>query len=223
MSRAAKRRRKLMMMESQPLPPSEVKSTISKKNLFRKKTLIILSILEVCFIATFFLLRAKTHSFNLGYIIDDAFLDKLAERELYRTLLRISLAFCVSFGMGIILHFFKVLPIRKNNKVPSTKNFITELFLLVLLAILVSIPQVIELPARFTKKPILQKEILIDKDTWTTKSGMHYDLIFSSKSSITVSKRTYLATNIGTEFYTVYQGSFLIDYFPTDRYFLKKD
>ena len=125
--------------------------------------------------------------------------------------------------MGIILHFFKVLPIRKNNKVPSTKNFITELFLLVLLAILVSIPQVIELPARFTKKPILQKEILIDKDTWTTKSGMHYDLIFSSKSSITVSKSTYLATNIGTEFYTVYQGSFLIDYFPTDRYFLKKD
>lgn len=223
MSRAAKRRRKLMMMESQPLPPSEVKSTISKKNSFRKKTLIILSILEVCFIATFFLLRAKIHSFNLGYIIDDAFLDKLAERELYRTLLRISLAFCVSFGMGIILHFFKALPIRKNNKVPSTKNFITELFLLVLLAILVSIPQVIELPARFTKKPILQKEILIDKDTWTTKSGMHYDLIFSSKSSITVSKRTYLATNIGTEFYTVYQGSFLIDYFPTDRYFLKKD
>ena len=125
--------------------------------------------------------------------------------------------------MGIILHFFKVLPIRKNNKVPSTKNFITELFLLVLLAILVSIPQVIELPARFTKKPILQKEILIDKDTWTTKSGMHYDLIFSSKSSITVSKRTYLATNIGTEFYTVYQGSFLIDYFPMDKYFLKKD
>ena len=223
MSRAAKRRRKLMMMESQPLPPSEVKSTISKKNSFRKKTLIILSILEACFIATFFLLRAKTHSFNLGYIIDDAFLDKLAERELYRTLLRISLAFCVSFGMGIILHFLKVLPIRKNNKVPSTKNFITELFLLVLLAILVSIPQVIELHARFTKKPILQKEILIDKDTWTTKSGMHYDLIFSSKSSITVSKRTYLATNIGTEFYTVYQGSFLIDYFPTDRYFLKKD
>ena len=107
--------------------------------------------------------------------------------------------------MGIILHFFKVLPIRKNNKVPSTKNFITELFLLVLLAILVSIPQVIELPAKFTKKP------------------MHYDLIFSSKSSITVSKRTYLATNIGTEFYTVYQGSFLIDYFPTDNYFLKKD
>ena len=223
MSRAAKRRRKLMMMESQPLPPSEVKLTISKKNSFRKKTLIILSILEVCFIATFFLLRAKTHSFNLGYIIDDAFLDKLAERELYRTLLRISLAFCVSFGMGIILHFFKALPIRKNNKVPSTKNFITELFLLVLLAIFVSIPQVIELPARFTKKPILQKEILIDKDTWTTKSGMHYDLIFSSKSSITVSKRTYLATNIGTEFYTVYQGSFLIDFFPTDRYFLKKD
>lgn len=212
-----------MMMESQPLPPSEVKSTISKKNSFKKKTLIILSILEVCFIATFFLLRAKTHSFNLGYIIDDAFLDKLAERELYRTLLRISLAFCVSFGMGIILHFLKVLPIRKNNKVPSTKNFITELFLLVLLAILVSIPQVIELHARFTKKPILQKEILIDKDTWTTKSGMHYDLIFSSKSSITVSKRTYLATTIGTEFYTVYQGSFLIDFFPTDRYFLKKD
>lgn len=212
-----------MMMESQPLPPSEVKSTISKKNSFKKKTLIILSILEVCFIATFFLLRAKIHSFNLGYIIDDVFLDKLAERELYRTLLRISLAFCVSFGMGIILHFFKALPIRKNNKVPSTKNFITELFLLVLLAIFVSIPQVIELPARFTKKPILQKEILIDKDTWTTKSGMHYDLIFSSKSSITVSKRTYLATNIGTEFYTVYQGSFLIDYFPTDRYFLKKD
>ena len=212
-----------MMMESQPLPPSEVKSTISKKNSFRKKTLIILSILEVCFIATFFLLRAKIHSFNLGYIIDDVFLDKLAERELYRTLLRISLAFCVSFGMGIILHFFKALPIRKNNKVPSTKNFITDLFLLVLLAILVSIPQVIELPAKFTKKPILQKEILIDKDTWTTKSGMHYDIIFSSKSSITVSKRTYLATNIGTEFYTVYQGSFLIDYFPTDRYFLKKD
>ena len=223
MSRAAKRRRKLMMMESQPLPPSEVKSTISKKNSFKKKTLIILSILEVCFIATFFLLRAKTHSFNLGYIIDDAFLDKLAERELYRTLLRISLAFCVSFGMGIILHFFKALPIRKNNKVPSTKNFITELFLLVLLAILVSIPQIIELPARFTKKPILQKEILIDKDTWTTKSGMHYDLIFSSKSSITVSKRTYIAAHTGTEYYTVYQGSFLIDYFPTDRYFLKKD
>lgn len=212
-----------MMMESQPLPPSEVKSTISKKNSFKKKTLIILSILEVCFIATFFLLRAKTHSFNLGYIIDDAFLDKLAERELYRTLLRISLAFCVSFGMGIILHFFKALPIRKNNKVPSTKNFITELFLLVLLAILVSIPQIIELPARFTKKPILQKEILIDKDTWTTKSGMHYDLIFSSKSSITVSKRTYIAAHTGTEYYTVYQGSFLIDYFPTDRYFLKKD
>ena len=223
MSRAAKRRRKLMMMESQLLPPSEVKLTISKKNSFRKKTLIILSILEVCFIATFFLLRAKTHSFNLGYIIDDAFLDKLAERELYRTLLRISLAFCVSFGMSIILHFFKALPIRKNNKVPSTKNFITELFLLVLLAIFVSIPQVIELPARFTKKPILQKEILIDKDTWTTKSGMHYDLIFSSKSSITVSKRTYIAAHTGTEYYTVYQGSFLIDYFPTDRYFLKKD
>lgn len=212
-----------MMMESQLLPPSEVKLTISKKNSFRKKTLIILSILEVCFIATFFLLRAKTHSFNLGYIIDDAFLDKLAERELYRTLLRISLAFCVSFGMSIILHFFKALPIRKNNKVPSTKNFITELFLLVLLAIFVSIPQVIELPARFTKKPILQKEILIDKDTWTTKSGMHYDLIFSSKSSITVSKRTYIAAHTGTEYYTVYQGSFLIDYFPTDRYFLKKD
>ena len=115
-------------MESQPLPQSEVKSTISKKNLFRKKTLIILSILEACFIATFFLLRAKTHSFNLGYIIDDVFLDKLAERELYRTLLRISLAFCVSFGMGIILHFLKVLPIRKNNKVPSQKILLLNYF-----------------------------------------------------------------------------------------------
>jgi hypothetical protein len=228
MSRAAKRRRKLMMMESQmmenqPLPPSNVKLTSSTKKLSpRNKILIILFILEVCFTAIFFLLRAKTHSFDLGYIIDDIFLNKLAERELYRTLLKISLAFSLSFAIGIIFHILKILPARKDNKEPSTKNFITEFILLLILAIGVSISEVIELPARFTKKPILKKEFLINKDTWTTKSGMHYDLIFSSKSSITVSKRTYLATDIGTEFYTVYQGSFLIDFFPMDKYFLRK-
>ena len=201
------------MMENQPLPPSKIKVTISTKKLSpRNKILIILFILEVCFTAIFFLLRAKTHSFDLGYIIDDTFLNKLAERELYRTLLAI----------GIIFHILKILPARKNNKEPSTKNFITEFILLLILAIGVSISEVIELPARFTKKPILKKEILINKDTWTTKSGMHYDLIFSSKSSITVSKRTYLAMDIGTEFYTVYQGSFLIDFFPMDKYFLRK-
>ena len=197
------------MMENQPLPSSNVKQTISTKKLSpRKKKLIILSILDVCFIASFFLLRARTHSFNLGCIIDDAFLNKLAERELYRTLLKISLAFSLSFAIGIIFHFFK---------------FITELILLLILAIGVSIPEVIELPARFTKKPILKNEILINKDTWTTKSGMHYDLIFSSKSSITVSKHTYLAMDIGTEFYTVYQGPFLIDFFPMDKYFLRNE
>jgi len=52
---------------------------------------------------------------------------------------------------------------------------------------------------------------------------MHYDLIFSSKSSITVSKHTYLTTHIGTEFYTVYQGPFLIDFFPMDKYFLRNE
>ena len=211
------------MMENQPLPSSNVKQTISTKKLSpRKKKLIILSILDVCFIASFFLLRARTHSFNLGCIIDDAFLNKLAERELYRTLLKISLAFSLSFAIGIIFHILKILPARKNNKEPSTKNFITEFILLLILAIGVSIPEVIELPARFTKKPILKNEILINKDTWTTKSGMHYDLIFSSKSSITVSKRTYLAMDIGTEFYTVYQGPILIDFFPMDKYFLRK-
>ena len=210
------------MMENQPLPSSNVKQTISTKKLSpRKKKLIILSILDVCFIASFFLLRARTHSFNLGCIIDDAFLNKLAERELYRTLLKISLAFSLSFAIGIIFHFFKVWPSSKNNEGPSSKKFITELILLLILAIGVSIPEVIELPARFTKKPILKKEFLIDKDTWTTKSGMHYDLIFSSKSSITVSKHTYLAMDIGTEFYTVYQGPFLIDFFPMDKYFLR--
>ena len=212
-----------MMMASQPLPPSNVKLTSSTKKLSpRNKILIILFILEVCFTAIFFLLRAKTHSFDLGYIIDETFLNKLAERELYKTLLRISLAFFISFGLGIILHIFKVLPPRKDNKEPTLNKFIFEFVILVLLAIGVSISEVIELPARFTKKPILKKEILINKDTWTTKSGMHYDLIFSSKSSITVSKRTYMAAHTGTEYYTVYQGSFLIDYFPTDRYFLRK-
>ena len=204
-------------------PSKEGPINLAPKNSLRKKALIILFILEACFIIAFFLLRAKTHSFDLGYIIDDTFLNKLAERELYRTLLRISLAFFISFGLGIILHIFKVLPPRKDNKEPSTKNFITEFILLLILAIGVSISEVIELPARFTKKPILKKEFLINKDTWTTKSGMHYDLIFSSKSSITVSKRTYMAAHTGTEYYTVYQGSFLIDYFPTDRYFLRKE
>ena len=223
MSRAAKRRRK-MMMESQPLPPSEGGPTYSSQKFsLRNKALIILFGLEVCFIITFFVLKAKTNSFHLGYIIDDAFLDKLGEREQYKILLRISIAFFISFGFGIILHIFKVLPPRKDNKEPNLNKFIIEFLILVLLAIGISIPQVIELPARFTQKPTLQKEILIDKDTWTSRSGMHYDLIFSSKSSITVSKRTYLAVDIGTEFYTVYQGPFLIDYFPTDKYSLKKD
>lgn len=212
------------MMENQPLPSSNVKQTISTKKLSpRKKKLIILSILDVCFIVSFFLLRARTHSFNLGCIIDDAFLNKLAERELYRTLLKISLAFSLSFAIGIIFHFFKVWPSSKNNEGPFSKKFITELILLIILAIGVSIPEVIEIPARFTKKPILKNEILINKDTWTTKSGMHYDLIFSSKSSITVSKHTYLTTDIGTEFYTVYQGPFLIDFFPMDKYFLRNE
>ncbi len=225
MSRAAQRRRKMMMesqpMESQPLPlpPPKTKHNLS----FRKKTLIILFVLEACFVTAFILLHAKAHSYCLGNIIDEIFLDTLATRELYITLLRISLAFLLSFGIGIILHLFKVLPPRKKHEEPTLNKFFIEILLLVLLAIGVSIEQVIELPARFTQKPTLQKEILIDKDTWTTKSGMHYDLIFSSKSSITVSKRTYLAMDIGTEFYTVYQGSFLIDYFPTDKYSLKKD
>ena len=220
MSRAAKRRRK-MMMESQllPLAPPKKKLKLS----FRNKALITLIILEVCFITAFFLLKAKAHSYCLGNIIDDNFLDSLATRELYYTLLRISIAFFVSFGLGNILHIFKVLPPRKNNEEPTLNKFIIEILLLVLLAMGVSIEQVIELPARFTQKPTLQKEILINKDTWTTKSGMHYDLIFSSKSSITVSKRTYMAAHTGTEYYTVYQGPFLIDYLPTNRYILKKN
>lgn len=220
MSRAAKRRRK-MMMEEQALLLQPPKTKLKRS--FRKKALIILIILEVCFVSAFFLLRAKAHSYCLGNIIDDTFLETVATRELYFTLLRISLAFLVSFGLGIILHILKLLPPKKGNEEPTLNKFIIEFILLGLLAIGVSIPQVIEIPARFTQKPTLQKEILIDKDTWTTKSGMHYDLIFSSKSSITVSKRTYLAMDIGTEFYTVYQGSFLIDYFPTDKYSLKKN
>ena len=144
MSRAAKRRRK-MMMESQPLPlpPPKTKHNLA----FRKKTLIILFGLEVCFIITFFVLKAKTNSFHLGYIIDDAFLDKLVEREQYKTLLRISIAFFISFGFGIILHIFKVLPPRKDNKEPNLNKFIIEFLILVLLAIGISLPQVIELPA----------------------------------------------------------------------------
>ena len=220
MSRAAKRRRK-MMLEEQTLPPPPPKT--KQKHSFRKKTLIILFVLEVCFVTAFFLLNAKAHSYHLGNIIDDTFLDTLATRELYFTLLRISIAFLVSFGMGIILHIFKVLPPRKNNEEPTLNKFIIEFILLVLLALGVSIEQVIELPARFTQKPTLQKEILINKDAWTSRSGTHYDLIFSSKSSITVSKRTYIAAHTGTEYYTVYQGSFLIDYFPTDRCILKND
>ena len=220
MSRAAKRRRK-MMMEEQALLLQPPKTKLKRS--FRKKALIILIILEVCFVSAFFLLRAKAHSYCLGNIIDETFLETVATRELYFTLLRISLAFLVSFGLGIILHIFKVLPPRKDNKEPNLNKFIIEFLILVLLAIGISIPQVIELPARFTQKPTLQKEILIDKDTWTTKSGMHYDLIFSSKSSITVSKRTYLAMDIGTEFYTVYQGPFLIEFFPMNKYILKKN
>ncbi|MBP5769539.1 MAG: hypothetical protein J6W51_10735 [Fibrobacter sp.] len=220
MSRAAKRRRK-MMMEEQALLLQPPKTKLKRS--FRKKALIILIILEVCFVSAFFLLRAKAHSYCLGNIIDETFLETVATRELYFTLLRISIAFFISFGFGIILHIFKVLPPRKDNKEPNLNKFIIEFLILVLLAIGISIPQVIELPARFTQKPTLQKEILIDKDTWTSRSGMHYDLIFSSKSSITVSKRTYLAMDIGTEFYTVYQGSFLIYYFSTDKYSLKRN
>ena len=220
MSRAAKRRRK-MMMEEQALLLQPPKTKLKRS--FRKKALIILIILEVCFVSAFFLLRAKAHSYCLGNIIDETFLETVATRELYFTLLRISLAFLVSFGFGIILHIFKVLPPRKDNKEPNLNKFIIEFLILVLLAIGISIPQVIELPARFTQKPTLQKEILIDKDTWTSRSGMHYDLIFSSKSSITVSKRTYTAAHTGTEYYTVYQGSFLIYYFSTDKYSLKKN
>lgn len=209
------------MMEEQALLLQPPKTKLKRS--FRKKALIILIILEVCFVSAFFLLRAKAHSYCLGNIIDETFLETVATRELYFTLLRISLAFLVSFGLGIILHIFKVLPPRKDNKEPNLNKFIIEFLILVLLAIGISIPQVIELPARFTQKPTLQKEILIDKDTWTSRSGMHYDLIFSSKSSITVSKRTYTAAHTGTEYYTVYQGSFLIDYFPTDKYSLKKN
>ncbi len=209
------------MMEEQALLLQPPKTKLKRS--FRKKALIILIILEVCFVSAFFLLRAKAHSYCLGNIIDETFLETVATRELYFTLLRISLAFLVSFGFGIILHIFKVLPPRKDNKEPNLNKFIIEFLILVLLAIGISIPQVIELPARFTQKPTLQKEILIDKDTWTSRSGMHYDLIFSSKSSITVSKRTYTAAHTGTEYYTVYQGSFLIYYFPTDKYSLKKD
>lgn len=209
------------MMEEQALLLQPPKTKLKRS--FRKKALIILIILEVCFVSAFFLLRAKAHSYCLGNIIDETFLETVATRELYFTLLRISLAFLVSFGFGIILHIFKVLPPRKDNKEPNLNKFIIEFLILVLLAIGISIPQVIELPARFTQKPTLQKEILIDKDTWTSRSGMHYDLIFSSKSSITVSKRTYTAAHTGTEYYTVYQGSFLIYYFPTDKYSLKKN
>ncbi len=208
-------------MEEQALLLQPPKTKLKRS--FRKKALIILIILEVCFVSAFFLLRAKAHSYCLGNIIDETFLETVATRELYFTLLRISLAFLVSFGFGIILHIFKVLPPRKDNKEPNLNKFIIEFLILVLLAIGISIPQVIELPARFTQKPTLQKEILIDKDTWTSRSGMHYDLIFSSKSSITVSKRTYTAAHTGTEYYTVYQGSFLIYYFPTDKYSLKKN
>ena len=209
------------MMEEQALLLQPPKTKLKRS--FRKKALIILIILEVCFVSAFFLLRAKAHSYCLGNIIDETFLETVATCELYFTLLRISIAFFISFGFGIILHIFKVLPPRKDNKEPNLNKFIIEFLILVLLAIGISIPQVIELPARFTQKPTLQKEILIDKDTWTSRSGMHYDLIFSRKSSITVSKRTYMAVHTGTEYYTVYQGSFLIDYFPTDKYFLKKN
>ena len=209
------------MMEEQALLLQPPKTKLKRS--FRKKALIILIILEVCFVSAFFLLRAKAHSYCLGNIIDETFLETVATRELYFTLLRISIAFFISFGFGIILHIFKVLPPRKDNKEPNLNKFIIEFLILVLLAIGISIPQVIELPARFTQKPTLQKEILIDKDTWTSRSGMHYDLIFSSKSSITVSKRTYTAAHTGTEYYTVYQGSFLIYYFPTDKYSLKRN
>ncbi len=114
------------MMENQPLPPSNVKLTSSTKKLSpRNKILIILFVLEVCFTAVFFLLRAKAHSFDLGYIIDDIFLNKLAERELYRTLLKISLAFSLSFAIGITFHILKILPARK-----KTKNHLQKILLL---------------------------------------------------------------------------------------------
>lgn len=219
MSREAKRRRKLMMIENQPLPLPKTKQKLS----FRTKTLITLFILEVCFATAFFLLDAKVNSFHLNHIIDETFLDTLAARELNITLLRISLAFLISFGLGIILHIFKPLPLKKKQEEFTFKKFIIEIFLLSILAIGVSIEQVIELPARFTEKPIVRKEALIDKDIWHTKSSAHYDLIFSSKSSITVSKRRYLAALTGSEYYTVYQGSFLINYFSTDKYILKKE
>jgi len=185
----------------------------------KKRILAILAIIETCLITIMIVAKAKAEADPLGFLIDDAFLKSIAQHVFYESLFEILLIPSICFGAATGLYAYELYV--KTQRIYSSKDYKKIVYPLCLIAMLVSLPEIPDLPPMSNEKSTIYVETVNNKEIHYRRSSANkYYLYFSSGSRLIVSSYQYDNTKIGQAYYTIYQGNIIIKALPMDRYVL---
>lgn len=169
----------------------------------------------ICLVTTL-----KIHSLpELGYVINNDFLKLLVQYKNYEIIQDASAVLAVTFGIAICIYIALKYKFPRFEEKHKKWNLTSSLVVLPVVGLVASIAPNLDFPTRLKAEPKLHKEFVIDKyRSHGSKSGTSYHLMFNSGSTFMVSSKKYNAAFVKQEYYTVYQGDFLIQIFSADRY-----
>ena len=194
------------------------------KFVLKKWVLITLIVIEVCSIVALIWAKVIRNSYPYrGSLIDDDFLDTLAMNEFYKAIELALVAFTLFFLAGIIFYAVAFVKYKRGTFVPKDRGALLGSIMFMITAVAFTIPFIFDLHYRGSDRPFVMVESIVDKQIDYYRSGKDYFFVFTSGSDYKVSKNTFPLYQIGSTFYTVYQGKSLIHIFPIGQYTLKKD
>ena len=182
--------------------------------------LALLAIIETCFIVIVIVAKIKAEANSIGLLIDEAFLNSVAQCEYYQTLFKTFLV--PSICLGAATGFYAYALYVRTKRIYSSKDYKKIVYPLCLIAMAILFPELSDLPSISSEKPSVYVERVIDKKEFHHKStpNRHY-LYFSSGSRLKVSGFQYSNTKIDQSHFTIYQGNTIIKALPTEKYTLK--
>lgn len=182
--------------------------------------LALLAIIETCFIVIMIVAKIKAEANSIGLLIDEAFLNSVAQYEYYQTLFKTFLV--PSICLGAATGFYAYALYVRTKRIYSSKDYKKIVYPLCLIAMAILFPELSDLPSISSEKPSVYVERVIDKKEFHHKStpNRHY-LYFSSGSRLKVSGFQYSNTKIDQSHFTIYQGNTIIKALPTEKYTLK--
>lgn len=194
------------------------------KYIYRKSIFILWVILEVIFAIVSVVMTIKKGAYTPhGFLINKAFLDTLVQYDFYLTLQKISFAFLLFFGAGLVFYGIGVRKVKRNTffKKIDRGLLIGVIFLPLAGTAAFCLPEAITIPDRLNHPANVQIEQVTSTYTTHSKSGTHYFIRFTSGSDNQVSQSEYYNAYEGKLYYLVYQGKALIETFPADRYIMR--